>query len=120
MKTFRFRDFEVYKEAKTFRKLCREFLKKIPDQERYRLIDQIERALQSVILNIAEGSAKKSDKELAQFLERSICSVNEVVAGFDTAFDDKIITEDDLKVIEEAAEILAKRIGAFIKKLDRS
>ena len=52
---FRFKNFKVYQDAKDFCKFCREILdKQITDKD---LAGQIRRALNSVVLNIAEGSA---------------------------------------------------------------
>lgn len=117
MKTFRFRDFPVYKDALRFRKNIAEILQKFPTVEKYRLIDQIHRSCLSIILNIAEGSAKQSDMEFARFLEMAIASVNETVAGFDIAFADEIVSEEIRSSIETDAEHLAKQLGGFIKSL---
>ena len=119
MKTFRFRDFNIYKKALVFRKLVRSLLDKFPAEEKYRLADQIHSACQSIILNIAEGSAKKSDRDFRRFLEISIASLNEVVAGFDCAREDQIITLDEYETIEKHAEELARMIGGFMKALSR-
>ena len=56
----------------------------ILDKDR-NLADQIQRALNSILLNIAEGSADNSDTEFARFLSILIRSVYETVAGFDIA-----------------------------------
>ncbi|MDD4287622.1 MAG: four helix bundle protein [Candidatus Peribacteraceae bacterium] len=117
MKTFRFRDFQVYRDARKFRKKVASILKLFPTTERYRLVDQIHRSCLSVLLNIAEGSAKRSDADFARFLEMSICSLNECVAGFDTAYDDALVTEEIRLDVEKAAELLVKQLGGFIKSL---
>ena len=54
---FRFKEFRVYQEAKDYCKFSRDIIKKY-----------IERAINSVVLNIAEGSADNSDVEFARFL----------------------------------------------------
>ena len=117
MDTFRFKNFPVYKDAKAFRQLVRRLLKKFPTAEKYVLADQINRSCISIILNIAEGSAKKSDKDFARFLEMAIASVNEVVAAFDLAVDDEIISTEDYIQVEKSAESIAKQLGGFLKKL---
>lgn len=76
-KTFRFMDFPVYVDAMTFYKDILVVTEKVTI---YSLKDQIRRASLSIVLNIAEGSAKKSDKDFARFLENSIGSSNEVAA----------------------------------------
>ena len=90
MRTFRFFDFPVYTQAKGFYKQILVISLRVKD---YSFRDQIKRAALSVVLNIAEGSAKKSDKEFAKFLEISIASANEVAACIDLMFDFKRITQ---------------------------
>ncbi|HCI03687.1 MAG: four helix bundle protein [Candidatus Peribacteraceae bacterium] len=120
MDTFRFKRFEVYQDAKLFRKDVMELVSKLVNKKTYDLSDQIKRASSSVILNIAEGSAKRSDVDFARFLENAIGSVFEVVAGCDIAKDEKLITEDEYKLIEVKADSIAKQLGGFIKKLRNS
>lgn len=56
-KKFRFRKFEVYKDARLFTQKFKNFSKeKFPKNEIFALRSQIWRTLDSVILNIAEGS----------------------------------------------------------------
>jgi len=117
MQTFRFRDFTIYKEARSFRKLIRAQLLRFPPEERFRLVDQIHRSCLSIQLNIAEGSAKKSDRDFARFLETALASLNEVIAGFDAAVDDGIITHNDVLSIEREGEKLAKQIGSFLLRV---
>lgn len=117
---FRFRTFPVYQDAKKWRRHCKELLKKFPKSERYLLDDQIERALLSVILNIAEGCSKISDKDFARFLDSAMGSVNEVVAGFDVAQDDGIITMEEYLAVEQSSEKLVNQLGGFARFLRSS
>ena len=115
---FRFKKFRVYEEAKNFCKFCREIVKeKITDKD---LSGQINRALNSIILNIAEGSADNSDIEFARFLSISIRSIYEVVAGFDIATSEKMIDEGLNNDIETRAENLVKQLSTFRSSLKKS
>ena len=83
------------------------------------LADQIARALNSIVLNIAEGSPDNSDVEFARFLGISIRSVYESVAGFDLAALYEYIDEDLNQSIEDKAYNLVKQIASFRNKLKR-
>ncbi len=113
---FRFRQFPVYKKAKEFRKLVKILLKKLPQSE-FRLKDQIDRATNSICLNIAEGSNRISDKDKAHFLNQAATSLEEVIAGFDLALDDKIITQIEMDEVVQLGEELGKQLIGFAKSL---
>ena len=49
------------------------------------LVDQLKRALSSVILNIAEGNGRRSLKERRRFFDIAIGSATEVSSIFDVA-----------------------------------
>lgn len=119
MTTFRFREFKVYKDARAFRQLVRKILKKFPSNEKFILKDQINRSCLSIILNIAEGSAKKSDKDFSRFLGMAIASVSETVAGFDLAMDDELISQQEFSLVVTEAESIAKQLGGFMKSLQK-
>ena len=110
---FIFRDWQVYKDARQFRKDINLLVKLFPSDEKYALIDQTKRALISIILNIAESTNKNSDKDMRLYLNRSHCSLDEVVACLDCAFDDNYITSSQLDTALQKAENLAKQLTAF-------
>jgi len=115
--TFRFKNFKVYRDSKIFCKAYREIVReniRIRDQN---LASQIERALNSIVLNIAEGSADNSDSEFARFLGISIRSIYEVVAGFDLALLYEMITAEQSEKIEADAHELVKQLSGFRKSL---
>lgn len=87
-KIFRFRNFQVYQDARKFCKELKDFSrKKFPKEEQFGLLSQLWRALDSIILNIAEGADRGTDKDFALFLNRSHTSLNEVVSCLDVALD---------------------------------
>ncbi len=114
---FRFKNFKVYQDAKEFCKFCREIVVKCIDPRDRDLASQIKRALNSLVLNIAEGSADNSDVEFARFLGISIRSVYETVAGFDLALLYELINEEINEKIEADAHDLVKQRSGFRKSL---
>ena len=81
------------------------------------LRNQIRRATLSIILNIAEGSAKSSDKDFNRYLGNSLGSVNEVVAGCEVALKENIVSHKDFKSIEKESLNIINQLGGFSKKL---
>jgi four helix bundle protein len=113
-KKFRFRKFQVYKDARKFVIEVKKFSKeKFPKSEQFCLTSQLWRALDSILLNIAEGTDRGTDKDFAHFLNLSHTSLNEVVACLDIAQDNGYITEaENLLNLNKAAE-LANQLTAF-------
>ena len=114
---FRFKSFKVYRDAKEYCKFCRDIVEKQIKRKDKELASQIERALNSIVLNIAEGSADNSDAEFARFLGISIRSVYETVAGFDLALLYGLILQDQNETIESAAHNLIKQLSGFRNSL---
>lgn len=117
-KKFRFREFPVYKDARIFIKEVKNLSKeKFPKYEQFCLLSQLWRALDSIILNIAEGSDRGTDKDFAHFLNNAHTSLNEVVACLDIASDNDYITNAEKNIYIEKAEKLANQLTAFRRKL---
>ena len=114
---FRFKNFRVYQDAKDYCRFSRDLIKKDIEKRDKGLADQIGRALNSIVLNIAEGSADNSDVEFARFLGISIRSAYESVAGFDLAALYGYIDKDSNGDVEERAHALVKQLASFRNKL---
>lgn len=115
---FRFREFPVYIKARGFRKELKHLSRKLfPKEERFCLTSQLWRALDSIVLNIAEGSERYSDIDFSRFLNTSLTSVNEVVACLDCALDDEYIASQDYQKFVNIAENIYKQLRAFASKV---
>ena len=113
METFRFRNFQVYKDAKGFNvKIFR-----VSKSFALELRSQIVRSALSIVLNIAEGSAKKSDKDFNRYIENALGSVNETVAALEVVLDIELISLDLFSELLTEAEAIAKQLGGLSKKL---
>lgn len=101
-------------------KLGREFVREIytatdsfPKREHFALCQQLTRAAVSITANIAEGSAKASNKEFSRFIEISFGSLCEVIAELYVALDRGYIEQSDFDVLYSKSE----RIGMMLSKL---
>ena len=72
------KDLEVWKESMNLVEMVYSLANQLPGDEKFGLISQLKRAAVSVPSNIAEGAARKSDKELIQFCFISLGSFAEV------------------------------------------
>lgn len=117
MQKFRFMGWEVYQDSKELFSTILGLVKKLPNQYKYDLGNQIIRSSFSIILNIAEGSGKNSDKELNRFFNISLGSINETLAALDVMKDNKLITQKEFEDGYKKLEDLSNQLGGFKKKL---
>ena len=99
------------------RKELNEVAKTWPKEEKFALVDQLNRALLSIMLQIAEGSNRKTDKDKSLFFNRSHTSVDEVVSCLDAALDSAYITPEQHKYFEEKCQSIAKQFRGLAKYL---
>lgn len=78
--SFKFEKLEVWRLALEFSDMIYAITEKLPRKENFNLVSQMERAVTSVSLNIAEGSTSQSDAEQVRFLGYAIRSLIEAVA----------------------------------------
>jgi four helix bundle protein len=72
------KDLDVWKKSMDLVELVYQLTSYFPSDERFGLTSQMRRAAVSIPSNIAEGSARKGDKELIQFLMIAIGSLSEL------------------------------------------
>lgn len=84
------------------------------------LRDQIRRAALSIMLNIAEGFARKSNKEFIQFLVIAHGSAAEVQSALYAALDQKYINQKQFTNLYRLADDTSKMIIGFSKYLKKS
>jgi four helix bundle protein len=89
-----------------------------PNQERFGLTSQIQRAAVSIPANIAEGSAKSSNKDFARFLEMSIGSSFELETELIIALNLKYIDSVVFTNIETKINEIQKMINGFKQSLN--
>lgn len=123
-KNFRFKTFPVYKDMRNFRKRIKDYTRQhFPKIEQYCLTSQLWRALDSVLLNIAEGSNRYTGKANSQFMNIAIGSLDESVSCIDSAFDDGYMDkEQQLAFQTEAIKILKqlRLLSSVIRRNNRS
>ncbi|CAH8295403.1 four helix bundle protein [Mariniflexile fucanivorans] len=88
-------DLDVWKYSMNLVEDIYKLSSKFPDDERYGLTSQIRRAAISIPSNIAEGSGRKSDKELIQFISIALGSLTELETQYLIAIKLKYVDKND-------------------------
>lgn len=88
-----------------------------PGEEKFGLTTQIRRAAVSIPSNIAEGAARNSKKEFAQFLYISLGSLSEVETQLEIARNLNYI--DQLEKYTETMDEIRKLLIGLIKSVKR-
>ena len=114
---FRFEGLDIWQVAKGYATRVYAVAAKFPRHEDYGLRSQMNRAVNSICLNIAEGSAKSSNKAFAYHLEIAVGSTFEVVAASCLAEERGYISKQEHEALYESGHGLAKSINAFRKTL---
>ena len=91
--------------------------KKFPEQERYGLTSQLQRAAVSIPSNIAEGTSRVSQKEFKHFLSISLGSSYEVGTQIELAKRFSIIDQQKAEEILTELDQVEKMIIGFMKSL---
>ena len=92
--------------------------KKFPKEEMYNLSSQIRRAVDSIALNISEGSIGQSNPEFKKFIGFAIRSLAEVVTCLHKAFKRNYISEEEFNEHYDYAYNLMNMMSAFKKKIN--
>jgi four helix bundle protein len=112
-----FKDLIVWQKAMDAVLLVYKLVKKLPKEEMYALSDQMRRAAVSIPSNIAEGQARNSDKEFAQFLAIAKGSKAELETQLLLCVTIGYLTEQDIQDVVEILQEVAKIINALQNKL---
>ena len=97
----------VYKETKAF-----------PREEVYGITSQLRRATASIPANIAEGSAKNSDKDFGRYLQIAMGSLNESEYFLFLSKELNYLEEENHNEIVKKLEVVKAKLINLQKKLN--
>ena len=91
---------------------------KFPQEEKYGLTSQLQRAAVSIPSNIAEGTSRASQKEFKHYLSISMGSAFEVTTQLELSFRLSYINEEEKDRILSLNDLLQRKIQSFSKQLN--
>jgi four helix bundle protein len=114
---FKFEKLIIWQRAMEFGEDINTLSQKFPKEEIYNLTSQIRRAVDSIALNISEGSIGQSNPELKKFMGFAIRSLAEVVTCLHKAKRREYISENEFMQQYEFAFNLMNMMIAFKEKI---
>lgn len=112
-----YKELEIWKNSMKFCPKIYKLTDTFPDSEKFGLVSQLKRAVISIPSNIAEGTAKSSDKHFIIFLETSLGSCYEIETQLLVALELKFISDDNYSILNGEISSIIKMIIKFIKYL---
>lgn len=117
---FEFQKWPVYQEAKEFAKLAHKFCIKLPKSGTHSLGEQFRRASQSIVLNIAEGSARTTARDKINFLRIAKGSTFECVAISDLAVDFELLNAQELENYQSRLANIGRMLSGMIRYWEKA
>jgi four helix bundle protein len=114
MKIDKFEDIQAWQKARKLNIMLRVNFKNCKD---FNFKNQLERALISIMNNIAEGFERKTNNELKYFLFVAKGSCGEVRSMLYLGLDLKYISRENFKIAYNLSVEISKMLSGFIKKI---
>lgn len=116
---YQLENFDVWILTRNFRKKISVLSKTFPNDEKYRLIDQILRSSRSVTSNIAEGFGRYHYQENIQFCRQARGSLIETLDHLYVALDEEYISLEHFSSLKYDLLTCLKLINGYIFFLNK-
>jgi len=115
----KFEKLDVWERAIEYADLIYNVSREFPSEERFGLTRQLRGSAVSVSSNIAEGSSRSSDTDLARFIEIAYGSLLESVSELQIAKRQQYLKTNEFEESYQKAETLAKMLSGFRRNLKK-
>ena len=112
-----FKELKVWQKSRVLTSEVYNITRKLPKDEKFGLISQMDRSVVSIPSNIAEGSGRGSDRDFRRFLNYSMGSAYELETQIILSYDLHFISDKDFLQISEKITEVQKMIFGFRKSL---
>mgnify|MGYP006340800565 FL=1 len=116
---FSFQKMKIYQLAKELAIYSYQLTEKYPQNERYAIMNQINRAAVSVPSNIAEGTSRRSNKEKLNFINIAYGSLMELVCQMEISYELKYITKEENDTIIQKTKNLSVKMRNYKNYLEK-
>src|SRR5881275_1568593 len=112
-----FEDLEVYQVAREFRKAMYRVAKRLPEEEKFALANQIRRAAVSLTNNIAEGHGRFHFLEKIKFILQARGSLEELLDDLNICIDENYFPAEEIEKLKSEGWRVHKLINGYIRFL---
>lgn len=117
---FAFEKLDVWQKARQLVVIVYKQTDSFPKHEQYGLSSQMQRAVVSVPSNIAEGIARKGDKDKIHFLGIAYASLMEVYSQYHLAIDIGYLPQNTLNEIAPIINEIANKINSLCNSIEKN
>jgi four helix bundle protein len=110
---------KIWKDSLVMVKTVYKITEHFPRREYFILIPQIKRAALSVLLNISEGLARKSNKEKIRFLEIARGSIVELDAQIEISNELGYLNSEDVEILDDYLNNLFAQLSSLKKFIEK-
>ncbi|WP_018630625.1 four helix bundle protein [Niabella aurantiaca] len=114
-----FEDLEAWKRARALKKEVSDLVKHFPEEEKYRLADQLKRSTRSIGTQISEGHGRQTYPDRIRFCIIARGSLSETLNHLIDSFDEGFITEDQLQMFRNKITEVEKVLNGYITWLQK-
>ena len=114
---FGFQKLQIYQLAKEVVKYSYKLTKKFPSEEKFALVQQMNRSAVSVPSNIAEGTSRKSNKDKAHFINIAYGSLMELVCQMEIALELGYIEQKEYEEFITMVKNLSVKMSNYLKTI---
>lgn len=115
-----FKDLKVWQKGRRIRKEVSCLTNILPEEEKYRLKDQMLRASRSVTANISEGYGRFHYQENIQFCRQARGSLYELLDHLSCAVDEEYFTQKEVENINKEITGCIKLLNGYISYLKKA
>ncbi|SMD32129.1 four helix bundle protein [Reichenbachiella faecimaris] len=112
-------ELEVWRKGREFRNEISALCKIFPNEEKYKLIDQMIRASRFITANVAEGYGRFHYQENIQYCRQARGSITEMYDHLTVALDEAYINEEQFSRYDLDIKHLLKLINGYIAHLKK-
>jgi four helix bundle protein len=111
---FDFEGLVVWQKSKLLKIKVRMITKKMPEEERFRLVNQLVRSSRSICALLAEGNGRFTYKDKLHFCIQARGSLFETVNHLMDAYDEGFISSDELTSLKSDCKELERILNGYI------